>query len=312
MSEQMPLVLTEPNAGLYLRKRGIPRLLIAAMRPHQWVKNLFIFAPLLFGRKLTDLSAVTNAVEAFVIFCLLASSLYIFNDWLDAAEDRAHPEKKHRPISSGELPVSVALLFAGVLSSTGFVWALWLGINFAVIAGAYFVLVLAYTLSLKRMIVLDCIAIAVGFVLRVVGGAAAVAVAPTHWLIACAFVLALFLAFSKRRQELLKLSDGAAEHRKVLGQYSVAYLEQVNIILVGAAIVSYALYTVAPETIARFGTDALIYGTVFVIYGMLRYLALINNPENGGNPSRMLLSDRPLLLTVAGWAAYNVFVIYSH
>jgi 4-hydroxybenzoate polyprenyltransferase len=189
---------------------------------------------------------------------------------------------------------------------------LWLGINFAVIAGAYFVLVLAYTLSLKRMIVLDCIAIAVGFVLRVVGGAAAVAVAPTHWLIACAFVLALFLAFSKRRQELLKLSDGAAEHRKVLGQYSVAYLEQVNIILVGAAIVSYALYTVAPETIARFGTDALIYGTVFVIYGMLRYLALINNPENGGNPSRMLLSDRPLLLTVAGWAAYNALVIYSH
>ncbi len=146
--------------------------------------------------------------------------------------------------------------------------------------------------------------------LRVVGGAVAIAVVPTHWLIACAFLLALFLAFSKRRQELLILSNNASEHRKVLGQYSVGYLEQVNLILIGAAIVSYALYTVAPETIERFGTDALIYGSVFVIYGMLRYLALINNPENGGNPSKMLLQDRPLLLTVAAWSLYNAVVIY--
>jgi hypothetical protein len=158
--------------------------------------------------------------------------------------------------------------------------------------------------------VLDCIVIASGFVLRVIGGAVAISVLPTHWLIACAFLLALFLAFSKRRQELLTLSKNAVEHRKVLGQYSVAYLEQVNIILIGAAIVSYALYTVAPETVERFGTDALIYGTVFVIYGMLRYLALINNPEKGGNPSKMLLHDRPLLVTVVAWSLYNSIVIY--
>jgi hypothetical protein len=159
--------------------------------------------------------------------------------------------------------------------------------------------------------VLDCIVIAVGFVLRVVGGAEAVGVVPTHWLIACAFLLALFLAFSKRRQELLKLSNNAVEHRKVLGQYSVEFLEQANIIVIGAAIVSYALYTVAPETVARFGTDALIYGTVFVVYGMLRYLALINNPENGGNPSKMLLTDRPLLIALAAWSLYNAIIIYK-
>lgn len=298
------------EAVIGFRKRGLLRLSLAAMRPHQWVKNLFIFAPLLFGRKLTDLSAVGSASVAFAVFCLLASALYIFNDWLDADEDRAHPEKRSRPISSGELPISAAFMLAGILVAAAFSLASLLGTNFVAIPLIYFVLIAAYCLSLKRFIVLDCIVIAVGFVLRVIGGAVAISVVPTHWLIACAFLLALFLAFSKRRQELLTLSSNAVEHRKVLAQYSVAYLEQVNIILIGAAVVSYALYTVAPETVERFGTDALIYGTAFVIYGMLRYLALINNPENGGNPSKMLVRDRPLLITIIVWGLYNVIVIY--
>jgi 4-hydroxybenzoate polyprenyltransferase len=310
MSEQVPIISYDTEAVLGLRKRGMVGLLIAAMRPHQWVKNLFIFAPLLFGRKLTDLSAVGSACVAFGVFCFLSSALYIFNDWLDADEDRAHPEKKNRPISSGELRVSAALLFSAALAAAAFSLAWWLGNGVVVVGAVYFVLIVAYSLSLKRLIVLDCIAIASGFVLRVIGGAVAISVVPTHWLIACAFLLALFLAFSKRRQELLTLSNNAVEHRKVLGQYSVAYLEQVNIVLIGAAIVSYALYTVAPETVERFGTDALIYGTVFVIYGMLRYLALINHPENGGNPSKMLLQDRPLLITVVAWSLYNAIVIY--
>ncbi len=310
MSEQLPITLSDADVGLRLQRRGLLTLLLAAMRPHQWVKNLFIFAPLLFGRKLTDLSAVGAAFTAFCVFCLLSSALYIFNDWVDADEDGAHPEKRNRPISSGELPVSAALSFSAALAASAFFIAWWIGTGFVAVAGSYFVLILAYSLSLKQLIVLDCIVIASGFVLRVIGGAVSISVVPTHWLIACAFLLALFLAFSKRRQELLTLSDNAMEHRKVLGQYSVAYLEQVNIILIGAAIVSYALYTVAPETVERFGTDALIYGTVFVIYGMLRYLALINNPENGGNPSKMLLKDRPLLITVAAWSLYNAIVIY--
>lgn len=310
MPPQISITLPEVEAASRLKKRTRLHLVLIGMRPHQWVKNLFIFAPLLFGRKLTDISAIGAALAAFFVFCLLSSSLYIFNDWVDADEDRAHPEKRHRPISSGELPVTAALLFSATLAAGALVLAWWLGANFAAVAGVYFVLIIAYSLSLKRLIVLDCIVIASGFVLRVVGGAVAISVVPTHWLIACAFLLALFLAFSKRRQELLTLSNNAVEHRKVLGQYTVAYLEQANIILIGAAIVSYALYTVAPETVARFGTDALIYGTVFVIYGMLRYLALINNPENGGNPSKMLLHDRPLLLSVVGWGIYNSAVIY--
>jgi 4-hydroxybenzoate polyprenyltransferase len=190
--------------------------------------------------------------------------------------------------------------------------AVGLGSSFLVVMGIYFVLMIGYCVILKQLIVLDAMTIASGFVLRVVGGAIAVEVKPTHWLIACAFLLALYLAFAKRRQELLLLSDCEARRRQVLDSYSVSYLDQVNNILIGATVVCYALYTVAPETVARFGTDSLIYGTVFVIYGLLRYLALIQNPVNGGDPSRLLIKDKPLLLAVAGWVIYNAAVIYGY
>jgi 4-hydroxybenzoate polyprenyltransferase len=311
MAQQIPVIFSEKQPALILEKRGLARLLLAVMRPHQWTKNLFIFAPLLFGRKLTDPAAIGQSLIAFAVFCCLASALYIFNDWMDADEDRAHPEKRNRPLSSGELPVPLALFAAAVLFAAALAMATTLGLKFFLVAAFYFVLTLSYCLTLKRMMVLDCMTIAAGFVLRVVGGAVAVGVMPTHWLIVCAFLLALFLAFTKRRQELLTLNAQAAEHRSVLGLYSVEYLEKVNGILIGAAIVCYALYTVAPETIERFKTDALIYGTAFVIYGMFRYLALIKDAANGGNPSKMLLRDKPLLLTVAGWAIYNAAVIYQ-
>jgi 4-hydroxybenzoate polyprenyltransferase len=284
--------------------------LIKTSRPHQWVKNLFVVAPLLFGRKLTDVSALWDATLAFTAFCLLSSAVYIFNDWWDAEEDRAHPEKRHRPISSGVLPSGVALTGSAVLAIAGLLLAVLVGPVFASICLLYTVLMATYCIWLKRTVVLDAMTIATGFVLRVVGGAVAAGVAATHWLIACTFLLALFLAFAKRRQELLSLASTASDHREVLNQYSLRYLDNVINIVVGAAIVCYALYTVAPETVSRFGTDALIYGTVFVIYGLLRYLSLINDPSKGGNPSRLLLTDLPLLLTLAGWALYNAAVVY--
>ncbi len=308
---QQQSTLSNCEAELPAKHRRLARLLLTAMRPHQWSKNAFVFAPLLFGKKVTDLSAIGYAFLAFAVFCLLSSSLYLFNDWLDSDEDRTHPEKRLRPISSGDLPVSVALCCAGILFVAGFGIAAAIGAKFFFLAASYIVLILAYCLLLKHLLVLDCMTIAAGFVMRVVGGAIAVQVMPTHWLIVCAFLLALFLAFTKRRQELLTLSGNAAAHRYVLGQYSVEYVDRVNTILIGAAIVCYALYTVAPETAARFGTDALIYGTVFVIYGMFRYLALLGDSANGGDPSKMLLRDKPLLLTVIGWAAYNAILIYG-
>lgn len=299
-------------ARLKLNRKSYLRSIFSVMRPYQWVKNLFVFVPLLFGKKLTEGIAIEHSLIAFAVFCLIASSLYIFNDWIDAEEDRKHPEKRFRPISSGALPSSVALFCALILAVSAFSLTYFVGIRFFLVAALYFVLTLAYCLLLKKMIVLDCMTIAAGFVLRVVGGAFAVEVMPTNWLIVCAFLLALFLAFTKRRQELVVLSKQAGEHREVLNEYSIGYLEQLNSIIIGASIVCYALYTVAPETVARFETSNLIYGTVFVIYGMFRYLALIKNPENGGNPTKMLLKDKPLALAVIGWAIYNAAIIYQN
>jgi 4-hydroxybenzoate polyprenyltransferase len=270
-----------------------------------------VLAPLLFGQKLTDMSALTSATTGFVAFCMLSSAVYIYNDWWDAEDDRAHPEKRHRPISSGALSASFALSVAGVLVAGGISLGLSVGKMFAGICLVYTLLMAAYCMWLKRAIVLDAMTIAGGFVLRVLAGAIAVQVAATHWLIACTFLLALFLAFAKRRQELLILEDAATNHRDVLGRYSLSYLDSVINIVIGASIVCYALYTVAPETVARFGTDNLVYGTAFVVYGMLRYLALIRDQSKGGNPTKLLLSDLPLLITLAGWVLYNGAVIYS-
>ena len=311
MSQEIPLFFQTDESDVVIKKKGNLRLVLTTMRPHQWVKNLFIFAPLLFGKKLTDANAVWYSLLAFGVFCFLASGLYIFNDWLDAEDDRAHPVKRYRPISSGMLPVPIALLGFGVLVIVALWIASLIGAKFFLVALLYFIITLLYCLILKKLIVLDGMTISAGFVLRVVGGAIAVGVAASHWLIVCAFLLALFLAFSKRRQELLTLSENAGRHRGVLNEYSVSYLGQVNNILIGAAIVCYALYTVAPETIEKFATENLIYGTVFVIYGMFRYMALTEIPENGGNPSKMLLKDWPLLLTVVGWSIYNFIVIYN-
>ncbi len=311
MARQFPLDFPALEPALKVRRKGALRLLLAAMRPHQWVKNLFVFAPLLFGRKIGEMTAVAHSAQAFAAFCLLASGLYILNDIADADEDRRHPEKCLRPISSGLLPVPFALGGAILLIATGLTTAMLLDWKFFLVAAGYFALTLFYCLRLKKMLVLDCMTIAAGFVLRVVGGAVAIQVAATHWLIVCAFLLALFLAFTKRRQEILTLSaNEAGKHREVLDEYSIDYLGQVNNILIGAAIVCYALYTVAPETVQKFETDALIYGTVFVIYGLFRYLMLAKKPENGGNPSRMLLRDKPLTATVAAWAMYNAVIIY--
>ena len=309
MSEEAAIAGEEVRAELPSRNRV--GLILNAMRPYQWVKNSFILAPLLFGKKLADPVAVGNALIAFVVFCFLASALYIFNDWIDIEEDRSHPEKRHRPMSSGLLSVPLALSAAVVLTLAALSLAAYLGTDFFLIAATYVALTLCYCLFLKRVVVLDAMTISAGFVIRVIGGAVAIGVFASHWLISCAFLLAMFLAFSKRRQELLLLSDAdAGNHRKVLSEYTDPFLRRVNTILIGSSIVCYALYTVAPETVTKFGTTNLIYGTTFVIYGMLRYMFLIEDPINGGNPTRMLLKDRPLQLTVIGWTVFNAIVLY--
>lgn len=311
MAQQFPLSV---NESLHSERVKVPKLMtlvLVAMRPQQWLKNLFVLAPLLFSMKLNEPQAILKAVIAAFSFCLLSSALYLVNDVVDAETDRAHPEKRFRPIASGALSVRKALLASFLLLVGAFSMAFGLGTKFGLMAVAYSVVTLGYCLVFKQTVVLDAMLIASGFVLRVVSGAFAINVVPTHWLIMCAFLLALFLAFSKRRQELLILSNEVAQqHRRVLGQYTVGYLDRANNILLATTIVCYALYTVAPETTQRFGTDKLIYGSAFVIYGLLRYMALLGDASNGGNPSKMLIKDRPLLLAVVGWTIYNSLVIY--
>jgi len=310
MAQQFPLTNPDGVRLAEARSGNVIYLLLVSMRPHQWVKNLFVLAPLLFGMKLSQPVYLFTAFAAALSFSLLSSGLYLVNDMVDAEADRAHPEKRLRPIASGNLSATIAVLAACFLLTVAFAVSFSLGLKFGLVAVTYAVVTLGYCVAFKQAIVLDAMLIASGFVLRVVGGAIAVDVQPTHWLIVCAFLLALFLAFSKRRQELVTLSDGAAQHRAVLGEYTVSFLDRANNILLGATLVCYALYTVAPETVERFHTDKLIYGSAFVIYGLLRYLALLQDGKSGANPSKMLVKDKPLLLAVIGWAIYNALIIY--
>ena len=286
-------------------------LLVRAMRPRQWVKNAFVLAPLVFGRRLTDPAAVADGLLAMAAFCLLAGALYIVNDWIDAPRDRLHPQKRRRPIASGALPVPTALAGAAAAALLALGISFRLGAEFLLVAGAYAGLTLLYSTFLKTVVIVDVMAIAAGFVLRVLGGAVAIGVEASHWLLICAFVLALFLGFAKRRQELLQANDGAPAQRQVLGEYSVGLLEQIKLVLMGTAVVCYMFYAVAPETVARFGTDKLLYGTVFVFYGLMRYLLLLGRPGAGENPGDVVFRDRPLTVAVAGWVLYNTAVIYG-
>ena len=283
---------------------------VRSLRPAQWVKNVFVLAPLLFGRKLVDSSALVNALLALMCFCLLSGAQYLLNDIVDAPADRNHPEKRRRPIASGALTVRVAGAGALVLFAAGFLIAFYVGLAFAGIAVLYSALALAYSFALKHLVIVDVMTIAGGFVARVAGGAIAVDVRPSHWLIICAFVLSLFLGFSKRRQELLRTPRTAVAQRRVLREYSPRMVEQINLVLMGTAFVCYTIYTVAPDTVERFGTDLLLYGTVFVFYGMLRYLVITQNEQAGENPGENVIRDKPLLISVIGWAIYNGAVIY--
>ncbi len=284
------------------------RILWAAIRPEQWLKNLFVLVPAVFGQKLLDGGAMAAAALAAMSFCLISSAIYLFNDIMDASADREHPSKRLRPVAAGLLSSRDAATAAIALWAGGFALGWRLGPSYLAIAMLYTVLALAYSIRLKQVVVLDVMIVAAGFVLRVIAGAAAVAVEPSHWLILCGFLLALHLAFVKRRREIL--TPVAGGNAAAVKGYTLPVLDQINPTLLGATIVCYACYAVAPETVARFGTHALIYGTGFVIYGLFRYLVLTHRGGPVQEPARLLLRDRPLLAAVIGWGCFNALVIY--
>jgi 4-hydroxybenzoate polyprenyltransferase len=284
--------------------------LVASLRPRQWVKNLFLFAGVVFGQKLLTPSLFT-AFGAFLIFCGLSGAVYLLNDVADREQDRLHPEKRNRPVATGRLPVGMAVIAAVVLIVVGLGASLLISGRFALAALAYVVLLSAYSAWLKHLVIVDVLVVAIGFVLRAVAGALAVQVAISGWLLICTILLALFLALGKRRHEVISLESEAVRHRAILAEYSAALLDQMIAVVTASTVTAYALYTMSPETVAKFHTALLPATLPFVLYGVFRYLYLLYQRQIGGNPSDAVLHDRALLLNTLLWMASVLLIIYG-
>ena len=284
--------------------------IIEALRPSQWVKNGFVLAALIFAQRLTDQHAVVEACLATLIFCGVSSAVYLLNDVLDAEKDRLHPIKRARPVASGRVHPSTALFAAVLLAACALPGSWMLGRTLFGVVFLYAALNVAYSTWLKHVLLLDVFVIAAGFVLRVVAGGIAIHVPVSSWLIICTTLLALFIALSKRRHELILLGDQCVEHRSSLGQYSSYFLDQLIAIVTASTLMSYALYTMSADVRARFPGKHLALTIPFVIFGLFRYLFLVHQREKGGNPTRMLFTDSVLLSVVLMWAASVVLIIY--
>jgi 4-hydroxybenzoate polyprenyltransferase len=254
---------------------------------------------------------VLLATATFAIFCALSGTVYLFNDIADRDADLEHPLKRTRPVASGALSVRAALVAAGFLGVAGVEGALLIRPELGVAAGAYLVLLLMYSAALKHVVIIDVLAIAGGFVLRAVAGALAVGVPIGQWLLVCTTLLALFLVLSKRRHELTLLSEGATGHRRILQEYSPHLLDQMIAVVTASTLVAYCVYATSVDTAERLGSSRLGLTIPFVLYGIFRYLYLVHQKRGGGNPSAMLLTDRPLLACVALWVVSVVIILYT-
>jgi len=287
------------------------KALIKTMRPRQWTKNLVVFAALVFDRQLRidNLPAVLHTMAGFIIFCLLSGVVYIINDILDAEADRQHPDKRNRPIASGVLPIplawTVAIAIVVILVPISYL----LSPGFALVALAYFILNLVYSKWLKHVPLLDVFSIALGFVLRVAAGVTLIHVARfSPWLYVVMTLGALYIGFGKRRAELALLADGANVHRKVLDGYTIPLLDQFITIVSSTTIIAYSLYTFSAPNVPE--NHLMMLTIPFVIYGVFRYLYLIQVKHSGGAPEEVLLSDRPLQATIILWGIFVLLIFY--
>lgn len=284
--------------------------LIYLLRPQQWVKNGIVLAGLIFSGSASNLHMSLLALAATGLFCLLSSTIYIVNDIADAEADRKHPIKANRPIASGRVRVPAAVTLAIILGISSLLLSFLLDRDFFFIALGYVVLSMAYSLFLKHIVIIDVMTIAAGFVMRALGGAVIIDVEFSGWLLISSFLLALFLGFGKRRHELVLLENGGKDHRRILAQYTSYFLDQLIGVVTPAVVVCYLIYVISPEVQEKLGTHYLYLTTPFVIYGIFRYLYLIHLEEQGGSPTRLLLTDRPILITVVLWLATAVLLLY--
>jgi len=292
------------------------RGLITTLRPHQWTKNTVLFAGLIFAGGLGDAHLVGLAVSGAVIFCLLSGAVYVLNDIVDLEQDRRHPEKKQRPLASGTLPIGLAATVAIVFAGVAVLWSYSIHPTFGHTSVGFLTLNILYSLLLRRMVILDVLAIAIGFVLRAVASVEVLRVAApatelSPWLLVCTFFLALFLGLGKRRAEVIRLGDGAGTHRASLDHYPPDFVNALMGIVTASTIVSYAIYTIWPGTVEKVGSAGLVYTVPFVVYGLFRYLYLVLAGGRGGKPSRVLVTDVPLMVNILLWVAVVVWVLYS-
>lgn len=289
------------------------RPILKSMRMHQWVKNLVVFAALIFSQNMGETELLLRTIAGFFAFCLFSSSVYILNDLKDRESDTGHPVKRHRPIASGALPTGVAIFAVMVILGVALVIAQRLGIDFLKVGLAYLGLNVLYSLSFRNMVILDVLTIAMGFVLRAIGGAEILKDAGTYveispWLLMCTFLLSLFLGLGKRYHEI---SSTGAQHRETLRGYTVPFLGMLLTITAAATLLSYSLYTIWPDTVDHFGTSRLLYTIPFVFYGLSRYLYLVTEESEGGDPSEILVTRRSIILTVGLWFASVAFILYA-
>lgn len=294
------------------------KALILALRPHQWVKNVFVLAALVFARGSEGglfqepMDDVRRTLWAFAAFCLGASTIYLVNDVMDRESDRRHPTKRNRPIAAGRVSVAQALTLSAVCAACAIFFGLQAaGDPFPVwpIVLGYMLLNFAYSAWLKHVVLVDAFCIAAGFLLRVIAGALAVPAVMSHWLLLCTMFLALFLALCKRKAEIDLLGEGRGEHRAILREYNAAFLDQMTTVLAACTIVTYTMYTVAEETVLKFDGDRLVWTVPFVVFGLGRYLFLVHTQKGGGSPTKVLLGGDPLFaINTAGWVATVAWV----
>jgi 4-hydroxybenzoate polyprenyltransferase len=271
------------------------KYILISMRPKQWVKNLFVFAGLIFSKHLMDPHLFMKVTFGFALFSLMASSMYLFNDIRDMGNDRNHRDKHSRPIAAGKLKISTATMVDS---------------KFFAILAIYGIVNVLYSIRLKQMVIVDIMIIAFGFVLRVIAGTVLAGVSASDWLIICTMTISLFLGFSKRRQELVFAEKNPGDQRLVLENYSLPFLDQMIAVVTGCTVISYALYTVSSETIARFGTRNLVFTIPFVLYGIFRYLYLVYHKVSGENPTEMMMRDTPSVVNVVLWFIVVLIVVY--
>lgn len=286
------------------------KALFESLRPSQWIKNIIVFAALVFSQNLFNGYMLLKSALGFVTFCMLCSSIYLINDLMDIEKDKLHPLKSLRPLPSGRLSKNLAVQVTVILAIGSIISAFILSTNFGIACLIYFTMFCSYSVKLKKIVIVDVMTISLGFVLRVIAGAVLIDVNISNWLLLCTILLALFLALSKRRHELVSLDKNAATHRSILAEYSPNFLDQMIAVVTASTVTAYSLYTMSQETIEKFHTSHLSYTIPFVLYGIFRYLYLVHQRAEGGNPTAVLLTDRPLLLNCALWLLTVSLLIY--